>query len=422
MPDSSDTAPRLPGLEEITDQHEARPTRAGGQARLDAFVPRAGRSYATHRNFDYGPGKHEAVSTLSPWIRHRLVSEYEVLRATLARHAPSTVDKFVQEVFWRGYFKGWLEHRPSVWQDYQSDLDELFEEFERGPDWADDYVKAVEGRTGIEAFDHWARELVETGYLHNHARMWFASIWIFTLRLPWQLGADFFLRHLMDGDPASNTLSWRWVGGLHTKGKAYKARASNISKYTEGRFHPKYQLASEIEPLEEDVEHEKQPLPMAAPMPGGPFLLLITEEDCSPETWLDGLPGAAVALNGTCRRSPAEVGGQARAFAEAALEDAAARVGRHYGLEVPVASGDWAETLVAEARKAGLRDIVTPYPPVGPAADCLARAEAKLTAAGLSVHRVRRDYDTLTWPHATRGFFALKKKIPSILSDLGLSD
>jgi deoxyribodipyrimidine photo-lyase len=65
------------------------------------------------------------------------------------------------------------------------------------------------------------QELVETGYLHNHARMWFASIWIFTLRLPWELGADFFLRHLLDGDAASNTLSWRWVAGLHTKGKHY---------------------------------------------------------------------------------------------------------------------------------------------------------------------------------------------------------
>ncbi len=73
------------------------------------------------------------------------------------------------------------------------------------------YERAVEGRTGIDGFDDWARQLVETGWLHNHTRMWFASIWIFTLRLPWALGAAFFLRHLLDGDPASNTLSWRWV-------------------------------------------------------------------------------------------------------------------------------------------------------------------------------------------------------------------
>jgi deoxyribodipyrimidine photo-lyase len=73
---------------------------------------------------------------------------------------------------------------------------------------------ATFGRTGIACFDQWTGELLETGYLHNHARVWFSSIWIFTLRLPWKLGADFFIRFLNDGDSASNTLSWRWVAGL----------------------------------------------------------------------------------------------------------------------------------------------------------------------------------------------------------------
>ena len=71
--------------------------------------------------------------------------------------------------------------------------------------------------------------------MHNHARLWFASIWIFTLKLPWELGAAFFLEHLHDGDPASNTLSWRWVAGLHTKGKNYVASADNIEKFTDGK-------------------------------------------------------------------------------------------------------------------------------------------------------------------------------------------
>ena len=67
------------------------------------------------------------------------------------------------------------------------------------------------------------KELKETNYLHNHARMWFASIWIFTLDLPWQLGAEFFMKHLYDGDAASNTLGWRWVAGIQTQGKNYLA-------------------------------------------------------------------------------------------------------------------------------------------------------------------------------------------------------
>ncbi|MGY9006925.1 MAG: FAD-binding domain-containing protein, partial [Alphaproteobacteria bacterium] len=221
------------------------PTRQAGLARLEQFALQAGLQYAKRRNYDFGVDRRGNVSALSPWIRHRLVTEEEVLRAILARHSVSGAEKFVQEVFWRTYFKGWLEQHPSVWTAYQHGLMQALGENH----WFAEYKEAVKGRTGIDCFDHWARELVETGYLHNHARMWFASIWIFTLRLPWELGADFFLRHLIDGDPASNTLSWRWVGGLHTKGKTYLARASNIAKYTDGRFNPQGQLSSTADPL-----------------------------------------------------------------------------------------------------------------------------------------------------------------------------
>ena len=81
--------------------------------------------------------------------------------------------------------------------------------------------------------DRIARELIQTGYLHNHARMWWASFWIHAEGLPWELGADVFFRHLLDADPASNTLSWRWVAGLQTAGKTYLVRLSNLQKYGE---------------------------------------------------------------------------------------------------------------------------------------------------------------------------------------------
>ncbi|MDJ0895420.1 MAG: FAD-binding domain-containing protein, partial [Alphaproteobacteria bacterium] len=210
------------------------PSRREALHHLEAFVPRAGRAYAARRNYDCGPGKHSDVSTLSPWIRHRLILEEEVVSAVLARHSFAAAEKFVQEVFWRTYWKGWLELRPSIWADYQGSVRTLVGRLDRDPDLRARWEQASEGRTGIGCFDAWSRELVQTGYLHNHARMWFASIWIFTLELPWELGADFFLRHLLDGDPASNTLSWRWVGGLQTRGKTYLARPDNIARYTEG--------------------------------------------------------------------------------------------------------------------------------------------------------------------------------------------
>lgn len=225
-------------------------TRAAGLARLADFVPRAGRAYAAERNHDHGPGDRANVSTLSPWLRHRLVTEREVVEAVLVRHSPQAAEKFVQEVLWRTYWKGWLELRPSVWGRYRASLEPVLAGLDA--DARSRYDDAVAGRTGIDGFDDWARELVELGYLHNHARMWFASIWIFTLRLPWQLGADHFLRHLLDGDPASNTLSWRWVAGLQTVGKTYLATTQNIDFATEGRFRPTG-LATEAIAVSEDA-------------------------------------------------------------------------------------------------------------------------------------------------------------------------
>ena len=212
------------------------PTRTEALDRLRAFLPHAGRDYAARRNYDL-PG-HPHVSLLSPYLRHRLITETEVLEATLARFSLSTAEKFVQEVFWRTYWKGWLEMRPGVWVDYRTGVRAALDRVQTEAGLRRDWEAACSGDTGIDAFDHWARELTATGYMHNHARMWFASIWIFTLRLPWQLGADFFLRHLLDGDPASNTLSWRWVAGLQTRGKHYLARPGNIARYTDGRFEP----------------------------------------------------------------------------------------------------------------------------------------------------------------------------------------
>ena len=152
----------------------------------------------------------------------------------LNKYPYEKVDKFIDEVFWRIYWRGWLELRPQVWKNYLKNLKKLKDEFKDNRK----YIQVTEGNSNIECFNDWVKELKETNYLHNHTRMWFASIWIFTLNLPWQLGANFFMRHLFDGDSASNTLSWRWVAGLQTIGKHYLATASNISKFTNNVHKP----------------------------------------------------------------------------------------------------------------------------------------------------------------------------------------
>ena len=191
------------------------------------FIQNGLKDYSSQRNYDFGPKSRENTSILSKYISHRIINEYDLVREILSQYNLQKVDKFIQEVFWRVYWKGWLEHRPEVWRDFV-DSDPTYSE--------EEYKKAINGETGIECFDDWVKELKTENYLHNHTRMWFASIWIFTLNLPWELGARFFMKHLFDGDAASNTLSWRWVAGIQTQGKNYLARESNIRKFTNQRY------------------------------------------------------------------------------------------------------------------------------------------------------------------------------------------
>ncbi len=395
-------------------------TRRAAQQRLRDFVPAAGRAYAARRNFDLGPHDRSNVSALSPYVRHRLVLETEIVEAVLAQHPFSAAEKFIQEVFWRTYFKGWLEQRPQVWTRYRADVAQLLERLDGDAPLERRYGDAVEGRTGIDCFDAWAAELVETGYLHNHARMWFASIWIFTLDLPWQLGADFFLRHLLDGDPASNTLGWRWVAGLHTKGKTYLARASNIARYTNGRFDPEGQLAAAAPALDEaDIGGPVALPPSDTLRPDQPFGLLVSEEDGLPEALdLARPPSAIIGLTATTARSPAQVGEAARAFAAGAVADALSRAGERFCVETrrEDETEDWAAVVAAWAQEKELSTVATAYAPVGPVAERLQAVERALDGAGIRLVRLRRRFDTVAWPHATKGFFGLKARIPSILS------
>ena len=207
-------------------------SRASAIEKLDNFIEKNLSDYSKQRNFDYGPDKKSNVSCLSPYITHGIISELEVIDKSLKKYSFAKNEKFIQEVLWRTYCKGWLELRPNVWSDYLIELNKIKKEFKNNQN----YLTAIEGKTNIECFNAWVNELKENNYLHNHTRMWFASIWIFTLELPWELGAEFFMQHLYDGDAASNTLGWRWVAGVQTQGKHYLASEWNIKKFTNNRF------------------------------------------------------------------------------------------------------------------------------------------------------------------------------------------
>ena len=400
--------------------HPLPATRIAALEHLQNFVPKAGREYARLRNFDLGPGGHVHVSMLSPYLRHRLVTEEDVIRSVLARHSVSAAEKFIQEVFWRSYWKGWLEMRPEVWTEYQGGMGAAIDRTKTESGLRQCWSDACHGQTGIAAFDHWAHELIETGYLHNHARMWFASIWIFTLKLPWQLGADFFLRHLLDGDPASNTLGWRWVAGLQTKGKTYLARPDNIAQYTERRFQP-VGLATHAPPQPGPDHPPRRPLPEPSTWSADKRTgLLLHEDDLSPGFLFDaGLsPVAMACLHSSAQRSPLAVSGLVQGFTRDALTDAAdrwqSRSGNYGGVHETITP------LVKWARSNTLQQVVAPYAPTGPAAEALARLEADLRPHDIALIRPMRDYDRRAWPHATHGFFRFKEHIPKLLAAMGL--
>ncbi len=369
-------------------------TRAAALDQLATVIPHVGRTYASSRNTDVGPGHSPTTTVLSPFLRRRLLLEEEVVAAALEEHGPDEAGKFVEEVFWRSYFKGHLETRPSIWSSYNEAVARGHEQLATQSGLRRIYEKAVTGRTGIDGFDDWAFELTENGWLHNHTRMWFASIWIFTLGLPWALGADFFLRHLVDGDPASNTLSWRWVAGLHTRGKAYAARTDNIHRYTDGRFRPQG-LNEFPTAIEEDHHPGAANLPAADPLPKGDVALLLHLDDLYPESLPVGEARVA-RVGGLLAHAPGAVEHVRRAD-EQAMADALKRAGAHFRCDVGPAVEGWAGNL----------PTVTPWAPVGPSASALPSGCV----------RVRRLWDDLTWRRATRGYFQLKTAIPAILDE-----
>ncbi|MFN3808586.1 FAD-binding domain-containing protein [Asticcacaulis sp.] len=373
-------------------------TRAEGLARLSAFLPRAGSAYARDRNIDPGPQEAGHVSRLSPFVRHRLTGEWELARAAEQAHGAAAT-KFIDEVCWRAYWRGYLEMRPALWTRYVAYLISDEAESVRA---TGDYQAAVEGRTGIDAFDVWASELITTGYLHNHARMSFASIWVHTLRLPWQLGADFFLEHLLDGDEAANTLSWRWVAGLHTPGKVYLASTEAIATCSAGRFRPTglARYAAPVAP-EPPAPVAAPPVPVAAPR--GPCVLMVTPEDLG----ADGFRLADLSIVGVA----AFVTGKASVAAATAA--AAQTVARQIGTEVrPFASRTELEDALTAFET---RSLLTSRLPLGRTRTGL-DAPLRDNEGPIPLYERTRQWDAVAWPAAAKGFFAFRPVIAHLMA------
>jgi len=394
-------------------------TRQSALQRLDDFLAEAP-LYAARRN--HVASGHPHVSRLSAAIRHRLITEAEVVEAALQKYPFRVVEKFLQEVLWRGYWKGWLERRPWVWDGYGASDAAV------DPEVATACREVAAGRSPSGIMNHFARELLETGYLHNHARMWWASYWIHHCGLPWEFGARHFFRHLLDADPASNTLGWRWVAGRQTRGKTYLATAQNIRKFCAPELleqaggvgldeHVVARAGLADDPTVDDLNGLPElPNEVGLPDPQRRIALILHDEDLCLETGpADSLRPAVVLQFIPESESPpseprAQWLGQARA-------DAARRAAAHFGCEVRVCRTPEAMTGACVAE--GVGSVFLMEPLVGPLRDQLREWPADPLPRGISLGRLRRKWDSVLLPHASRGFFPFWNKVGRMLAKSG---
>ncbi len=372
-------------------------SRDGALKQLDAFINSELANYGFKRNFDLGPNNKSNVSCLSPYISHRLITEYEVAKTVLAKFPYQKVEKYIQEIFWRVYWKGWLELRPQVWTDFIEDLKGLKED--------DNYKRAINGETQIECFNDWVKELKDNNYLHNHTRMWFASIWIFTLNLPWQKGAEFFMKHLFDGDAASNTLSWRWVAGLQTKGKHYVAQSWNISKFTNNKY-KNVKLNENALPLTDKREYKLNTLSFITEDNSNENLLLFENELNLENKNLKKYKNVYLVLLGNEARK-LKLEHNVLEYKSKIIEDQKKRFEN-----LKIIDEVKFKTLVGEINSF---DVI--HPSIGENYSYLNTIRKK---QNLELNFILSKEDKFSWQFSNKGYFNFKNNIPKILTSFNL--
>jgi hypothetical protein len=373
-------------------------SRAKAIDKLNNFVEKNLTNYSKSRNFDFGPNNRSNISCLSPYITHGIINELEVINKSLKKFSFSKNEKFIQEVLWRVYWKGWLELRPNVWTDYLKELDKIRDEFKNHKN----YQNAIEGKTNIECFNQWVIELKENNYLHNHTRMWFASIWIFTLELPWQLGAEFFMQHLYDGDVASNTLGWRWVAGVQTQGKHYLASEWNINKFTNNRF-KNIKLNENAKPISSDKIYSVTNKSFENSEISEDKTLLIFENNMTFEfSDFKEYKFKKILLVSNDKNRTIKLSEKVLKFKANLLKDQKIR------LEEKSIN---CETININDLKNIIEEVYAIYPTVGENLDFIQNNQLK------NIKFLYRKLDQFSWQYCNKGFFNFKNYIPKIIAN-----
>ena len=405
-------------------------TRHDALRSLRDFIPKVADYNGSRNHVQDG---HANVSRLSACIRFRTLLEDEVIAETLAAHPFQLAEKWLQEVCWRRYWKGWLEMHPQIWTQWRHQVLRLNKQLP-----AEALARArdvMSGESGVACMDAIARELIDTGYLHNHARMWWASFWIHVEKLPWEMGADFFFRQLMDADPASNTLSWRWVAGLQTPGKSYLVRLSNIQKYAPGyisgneagieRIADGVVFASDVSGTVPDLKQPLASFPAELGRTRERAGLWLHPDDLTPEIGpLAALIPTSIAgcISDRVYSETYRLSSQHIAMLNTVLRDGLSRAGPHYSCQaVTVEADDPVTGLCSWAREHELAEVIAFAPMVGPIHDMLPRLRVSLDSMGTRLTLIRRASDTTAFSFANAGFFPFWQKMSHHLKALSLS-
>ncbi|MDC3307680.1 DNA photolyase [Candidatus Pelagibacter sp.] len=372
-------------------------SRAKAIDRLTNFIEQNLSDYSKLRNFDFGPSNRSNISCLSPYITHGIINELEVVDKSLKKFSFAKNEKFIQEILWRVYWKGWLELRPNVWSDYLLELGKVKDQFKNNQN----YLDAIEGKTNIDCFNEWVIELKENNYLHNHTRMWFASIWIFTLELPWQLGAEFFMQYLFDGDAASNTLGWRWVAGVQTQGKHYLASEWNINKFTNNRF-KNIKLNENAPSIFSDKTYSINKKDFLNPEILEDKTLLIFENNTTFEfSDFKEQKFKKILLVSNETNRAIELSEKVLKFKADLLEDQKIRLGE---------KSINCETININNLKNITEEVYALYPTVGENLDFIQNNQLK------NIKFLYRKLDQFSWQYCNKGFFNFKNYIPKIIA------
>ena len=374
-------------------------SRKNALKKLDDFIENNILDYTKSRNFDFGIQNRKNTSCLSPYVSHGIISETEIINKVLKKHLFNKTEKFIQEVLWRIYWRGWLELRPMVWNDYLIKLKVLNEEYKTNKN----YLNAIKGETNIQCFNDWVNELKETNYLHNHTRMWFASIWIFTLELPWELGAEFFLKHLYDGDSASNTLGWRWVAGIQTPGKHYVASEWNIKKFTNNRYE-KIRLNESAVPVKNNKTYSISKKDFINPKIDDGKILLIFDNNLSFEfsDFRDKKFKKILIVNSNEDRKIL-LSDNIVKFKESLFQDQLDRL-KKFPIDCEVIK-------IKDIKKIN-ENIYALYPSVGENLDFVVSNKLR------NIQFLYRKIDQFSWKYCTKGFFNFKNYIPQIIQHI----